>query len=188
MCDPFRNQFHDLNYFPVNSPCGQGGPCGQVEPIYGPPIANGCGCGKNKCNYKCKIKKSKKFVADLTGCQQIPKSCSRAIGSMVALLSPCNTKLDYVLQTSGMCGITSAHFHVGSPDCNGPIVKRIDINPYTGDAIGRWSCNECESLTPELVCKLKEGEIYINVHTRGMPAGEIRGQVEILQIVDKCKD
>lgn len=174
MCDPFRNQFFGSGFFPPAGAC-----CG--------PVMDSCGC-KNKCDFEYKPKKSKKFVAELTGCQEIPRSCSKAVGTLVALLSPCNTKLDYVLQTSGLFGITAAHFHVGGPDCNGPIVKRIEINPYTGDAIGCWTCNDCEPLTPDLVCKLKNGEIYVNVHTCGMPNGEIRGQVEILKVVNKCKN
>ena len=81
------------------------------------------------------------------------------------------------MRTTGLVDITAAHFHDGVAGVNGPIVKNININTSTGIAIGSWSTNDVDQpLTPELVSKLINGGLYVNVHTSSFPDGEIRGQ------------
>lgn len=168
MCDPFQNPFFGPN-FPPNFP--------PIEGARG--YAPGC---------ICKPKPSKKFIADLTSCREVPKNCSKALGTFVALLSPDNSKLDFVLQTCGLHNIIGAYFHIGKPGCNGPPIKVIPINPGTGSAIGCWTVFDYEPLTPDIVCKLKKCEIYINIATNCYPEGEIRGQIEKITLLPECKN
>lgn len=118
------------------------------------------------------------FGALLNGRNEIPPNTSTANGTLIATLSCDGTRLDFVLRTFGLLPrITAAHFHQGNSTENGPVVKTININPSTGDAVGSWTSTDPEPLTPQLVNRLKTGGLYVNVHTTTFPGGEIRGQV-----------
>ena len=132
----------------------------------------------NTKHHKCheKNKSPKRFAAILNGSNEVPPNSSIATGKFIGLLYN-NNRLEFALQTLNLRNIIAAHFHDGPPGVNGPVVKSINIDPVTGDAVGSWTANDSEPLTPELVRKLKAGLIYINVHTTTLPGGEIRGQV-----------
>ena len=131
------------------------------------------------CDYSQKIQKELNiFKAKLRGGNEVPPNNSSANGTLIALLSENNQRLDFILHTNGLTNITGAHFHDAPRGVNGPIVKDIDINFTTGNAIGSWtSTDSTRPLTATLVNKLKRGDLYVNVHTDGFPGGEIRAQV-----------
>ena len=117
------------------------------------------------------------FRSFLNGRKEVPSNNSSATGVLLALLSPDEQRLDFILHTQGLTNIVSAHFHDAPKGVNGPIVKTIPINAISGNAIGTWTSTDSEPLTPQLVAKLKAGGIYVNVHTAAFPGGEIRAQV-----------
>ena len=117
------------------------------------------------------------FRACLNGRNEIPPNNSFATGRFVVQLSSDGTRLRYTLRTNCLRNITAAHFHIGSVNENGPIVKTIPINVCTGDATGSWTASDSEPLTPQLVERLQTGGLYVNVHTTLYPGGEIRGQI-----------
>lgn len=126
-------------------------------------------------------KKAKVFISVLSGKNEVPPNCSKAKGTLKAILSENKDKLKFELDTCGLKNITGAHFHLGGKGFNGPIVKHIKIDKCTGKAKGVWSKDDCkEPLTSCLVKKLLSGCIYVNVHTCKYPDGEIRDQVDIL--------
>ncbi|NEO99196.1 MAG: CHRD domain-containing protein [Symploca sp. SIO2E9] len=92
--------------------------------------------------------------------------------------------------------VTQLHFHNAPAGANGPVVFspasllasgfddlgniEFENNTDTGSTIvsGIWDINDPRPLTPGLVDELLSGNIYINVHTVGIPGGELRGQIE----------
>lgn len=67
---------------------------------------------------------------------------------------------------------TMAHIHEAPPDANGPVaipLQQTDENT--------WSVPENTQLTEAQYESLKNGNLYINVHTQANPAGEVRGQL-----------
>ena len=120
--------------------------------------------------------------ATLSGLMEVPPNLSTARGSLIAVLNADKTKLRFILTTFGLVNITAAHFHLGPVGQVGPIVKTILIDPVTGRASGTWACNDSEPLTPALVNALLTGGIYVNVHTAAFPTGEIRGQLNVVNV------
>jgi hypothetical protein len=126
----------------------------------------------------CRLNKPAVFKSVLVGCKEVPRNNSDAEGYLIGLLSADEQRFDFVLQTKGLVGITAAHFHDGPKGVNGPIVKNINIDLVTGNAVGSWTSTDLiQPLTPILVSKLKNKQIYVNVHTTAFPGGEIRDQV-----------
>ena len=62
------------------------------------------------------------------------------------------------------------HIHRGAPGVNGPIV--FDLGNPVSPVEAVWS-----GMTAGDVADLMAGNLYVNVHASGRPAGEIRGQV-----------
>lgn len=67
---------------------------------------------------------------------------------------------------------TMAHIHEAAADANGPVV--IPLEQSDEDT---WSVPEGTQLTDTQYDSLKEGNLYINVHTEANPGGEVRGQL-----------
>lgn len=67
----------------------------------------------------------------------------------------------------------NAHFHIGAPGVNGAVTIGLPLgNPKIGGQV----------LTAPQVTALTAGNLYINIHSVGCAAGEIRGQVLISQV------
>ena len=123
------------------------------------------------------------FISSLNGRNEVPPNASVATGTLVGLLSLNEQRFDFVLHTNGLTNITAAHFHEAPAGANGPIVKPIDIDLITGVAVGSWTTTDpTNPLTPALVQKLKQGLIYVNVHTTQLPGGEIRDQLRLTNV------
>jgi hypothetical protein len=98
------------------------------------------------------------------------------------------------VKVSDPTNIVAAHFHCGKPAENGPIVfglispgplmleanvirgtlTNADTNPAANcvPLIGRQITN-----IAALALAMREGLVYLNIHTSAFPAGEIRGQM-----------
>ncbi|MBK7029426.1 MAG: CHRD domain-containing protein [Bacteroidales bacterium] len=74
--------------------------------------------------------------------------------------------------------ISMSHFHHALPGVNGPVVFPL---PADSVMMGFW--NDA-SFTDDIADQFESGEMYANFHTTLNPAGEVRGQVEI---VDFCE-
>jgi len=130
-----------------------------------------------------------RFYAHLGGAAENPIVSTYAMGDAVFSLEEINGKkvLHYLLRARRIVDVTQAHLHLGEPDQNGPpvavlfgpeppaglvngtvatgTIKLADlVGPLAGDFDG-------------LVQALREGRLYVNVHTVDHPTGEIRGQV-----------
>ncbi len=73
--------------------------------------------------------------------------------------------------------LTAAHIHgvAGSADTAGVL---IDLAPYHQGTFGSFgSFRGTVTLTPDQRAALVDGKTYVNLHTAGFPAGEVRGQI-----------
>ncbi|HSQ23176.1 MAG TPA: PQQ-dependent sugar dehydrogenase, partial [Pyrinomonadaceae bacterium] len=109
------------------------------------------------------------FTANLTGAQETPPNNTTATGSATLLLSPDEATARVSLNFSGLTSAqTDAHIH--GPGGSGVIAPILFPLPN-----GNISDFEI-TLTPTDVANLKNGLLYINVHSANFPNGEIRGQ------------
>jgi hypothetical protein len=98
------------------------------------------------------------------------------------------------VRVSDPTNVVAAHFHCGKPGENGPIVfGLISPGPLTlqGDTIRgiltNANANAAANCIPligrpvnniaALALAMREGLVYLNIHTSSFPAGEIRGQM-----------
>jgi hypothetical protein len=125
------------------------------------------------------------FTASLDQSQENPPTGSPATGLGVFVLNDAMTQLQFGVTFAGLVApFIAAHFHVGPPGVNGPIVRGMLPAESTifpggmfGFFVGVWSSTDAEPLTPALVTALFGGNIYFNIHSTAFPGGEIRGQL-----------
>ena len=109
------------------------------------------------------------FVFHLDGGQEVPPIASLASGG-------CMGQLDQVAATfelscvHNVVGPTIMHIHRGAAGVNGAIA--FDLGDPATPVHATWS-----GMTPADIADLVAGNLYLNIHTAGRPAGEIRGQI-----------
>ena len=125
----------------------------------------------NGAVYEISGKQPTLFVANLTGAQETPTNSSTATGTATVLLSPDEMTARVSLSFGGLSSAeTAAHIHgPGAPGVSAPI-----IFPLTNGNLSDFLI----TLAPSDVQNLKNGLLYINVHSNSFPNGEIRGQFQ----------
>lgn len=113
------------------------------------------------------------FAAFLTGDQEVPAVGTNASG--VARFSLDGTTLAYEVAVRDIADITASHIHMGAPGVNGPVVYPLFTG--AGDFDPGSPISGTLMLTEDQANDLRAGNYYVNVHTVGYPAGEIRGQI-----------
>jgi Ca2+-binding RTX toxin-like protein len=141
------------------------------------------------------------FSATATGTQEVPPNESIATASLTAALSRGNDALSFSLDIAGLDlggqipgasnDIVSIQFHRAPVGQNGGTIFGFfgtfdndedgdtTVDAPGGNVSGEWDADEGnlgETLTSELD-NLLEGDLYVNIHTMGIPGGEIRGQI-----------
>jgi hypothetical protein len=112
-----------------------------------------------------------KFMAMLSGAEEVPPVESAATGSGNITWNSETKELSWTIDFSGLSGpATAAHFHgPADPGANaGPVITLEDLESPSEGKI---------TLTDEQAADLAGGKWYVNVHTAAHPDGEIRGQV-----------
>jgi hypothetical protein len=96
----------------------------------------------------------------------------RGQGQVTVVVDPPKGTACYIMNVSGLEGITAAHIHTGGPGETGRPVLTLET-PEDGSSGG------CAPIDAELSAALlgNPGGYYVNVHTRALPAGAIRGQL-----------
>ena len=126
----------------------------------------------NSAVYEISGKQPSVFIANLNGAQEVPPNNSPATGTATLLLSPDEASARLSLSFSGLSSPeTVAHIH--GPAGPGVIAPAIFPLPQ-GDL-----CDFLITLSSTDVQDLKNGLLYINVHSNNLPGGEIRGQFQI---------
>ena len=105
--------------------------------------------------------------------QKVPASTSSGSGIAVLKVNRKTRAIIGNIWLNNLKDVTAAHIHTGAADKTGPVI--IGLQGY-GDL---WTIPEETVLTEEQFQNLLAGNLYINVHTKADPAGEIRGQIEV---------
>ena len=93
-------------------------------------------------------------------------------GKVTVVVDPPKGTACYIINVSGLDGVTAAHIHKGGPGETGAPVVPLEA-PADGSSGG------CAQVTAEVAAALlgNPGGYYVNVHTRAFPDGAIRGQL-----------
>lgn len=115
------------------------------------------------------------FKVALSGAQQVPAVETKGSGTADITYDPATRVVTWSITCSGLSSpVTMAHFHgPAAAGKNGPVEVWLTKK---GEAVESPIKGEA-TLSPEQAQQFAAGEIYINVHTKDHPAGEIRGQV-----------
>jgi hypothetical protein len=107
----------------------------------------------------------------LMGTQEVPAVMTRARGSGVIRIAKSGAVSGRIV-THGVKA-TMAHIHEAAPGKNGPPIIMLKRGPK-----GTWVVPAGAKLTPRQYKAFLAGDLYVNVHSRAHPGGEIRGQLE----------
>lgn len=115
------------------------------------------------------------FDVPLTGAQQVPPVQTAGSGSAALTYDPATRVVTWKITFSGLSSpATMAHFHGPAAAGKNAGVKvwlsekgKEVTSPISGQA----------TLSPDEAKMFEAGDMYINVHTKDHPGGEIRGQV-----------
>ncbi|MEZ5016404.1 MAG: CHRD domain-containing protein [Flavipsychrobacter sp.] len=113
----------------------------------------------------------KAMTVMLNGMNEVPAVTTNARGIGVFMLQKHEGKLSIKVVVDGLSGtITGAHLHKGAAGTNGPVVENL-TTMINGNTI-------MADVDPTAyLSDLKNGDIYLNVHTAANAGGEIRGQL-----------
>ncbi|MBX4197738.1 CHRD domain-containing protein [Candidatus Parcubacteria bacterium] len=140
---------------------------------------------------------SEVFMAHLDGSQEVPPiSTTTAMGHADIKVRRDNTTssttIEYTLGLQNITNVTAAHFHCAAPGQNGPVIVPILSHSagqdYASSSVSgtiTWAdvlpaamnCSPNIQTMEHFIQAMREGKIYVNVHTTENPNGEIRGQV-----------
>jgi hypothetical protein len=135
-----------------------------------------------------------KFQANLSGAQEVPGAVQVLIESaeINANFETDLSAVNVTLKIKGGANVAAAHFHCGRAGENGPVVVTLFSDglgsvPFDGQIasgtltnadVGSISCNGRPiNNIASLASAMRDGSIYINVHTFDVLSGEVRGQM-----------
>lgn len=112
---------------------------------------------------------SQLFVFHLSGAQEVPPNASVARGGCMGQLDGGAAAFSIVC-THNVDQATTMHIHRAPVGANGPVV--FDLEDPISPVEATWT-----GMTPGDIADLLAGNLYVNIHAAGRPAGEIRGQI-----------
>jgi hypothetical protein len=116
------------------------------------------------------------FTVPLTGGQQVPPVQTPGNGSANLTYDAGTRVVTWTITFSGLSSeATMAHFHGPAP-----VGKNADVKVWISQKGTMSVASPLKgqaTLSPEEAQMFQAGEMYINVHTKNNPGGEIRGQV-----------
>lgn len=129
------------------------------------------------------------FTAVLTGDRETAKVVTEAKATATFTLNDEKTEIAYKLEVTNLKDAIGAHIHMGLPGKNGePVVLLFTGPEKTGMFSGVLAEGKltADSLVgpykgktiANLANAMAKGELYVNVHTKANPDGELRGQIK----------
>lgn len=107
----------------------------------------------------------------LSGDQEVPPVKSAGSGSGTIKVGD-DKSVSGSVTTKGITG-TAAHIHEGAPGKNGPVIITLTKSGEDG-----WKVPAGAKLSDAQYKSFKAGNLYVNVHTKANPDGELRGQLK----------
>ena len=107
----------------------------------------------------------------LSGSQEVPPVMTSASGVGSIMVAP-DGSLSGTITTTGVEG-TMAHIHEAPMGQNGPVIV-----PFTKTSDNVWSAPAGAKLTDAQLQSLKNGNLYLHVHSATNKPGEIRAQLK----------
>src|SRR5258706_2373060 len=125
----------------------------------------------NSSVYQISGKQPLAFTATLNGMQETPPNNSTAVGTATLLLSPDEQTARVSLNFNGLSSAeTAAHIHgPAAPGTAGAVLFPLPNGSFTDFLISPSAID---------VQNLKNGQLYLNVHSSNFLNGEIRGQFQ----------
>ena len=127
------------------------------------------------------------FRANLVGGDEVPPVTTTATGTANFTHNEEDNTIQFSVNVTGISNVIAAHIHQGAVGVNGPIVVTLFDGPQTGTnftgtlSSGTINSGDVSGMSLEqLVVNMRAGQMYVNVHTTQNPAGEIRGQLSVL--------
>lgn len=126
------------------------------------------------------------FNASLKGRNEVPPVATKAAGETIVTISKDETKIRYKLITANIVDVFGAHFHLAPAGSNGGVVAFLYNDAPSGPANGVLAegyitagdvIGSIAGDLDALIDAIRNGYIYVNVHTTSTPSGEIRGQL-----------
>ncbi len=114
------------------------------------------------------------YVFDLRGSQEVPPVSTAATGGCFGRLDRAAAQFALVC-SHNVTGAALMHVHRAPVGQNGPVV--FDLGNPASPVQAIWA-----GMTAAEIDDLAAGRLYLNIHTAGRPAGEIRGQVSLRTI------
>jgi hypothetical protein len=108
------------------------------------------------------------FVAMADGGEEVPPVATGSTAVMALILDPRRGDILFSLLHS-VFDTSAAHVHRGPAGVNGAVVVPLDHRRRLSFGFAR--------LSPTDVAMLQVGGLYVNVHSRRFPNGEVRGQL-----------
>ena len=120
------------------------------------------------------------FTAILSGANEVPVRQSNGTGAATLIVDDVTGKASLSVGFTGLTtGVTGGHIHCcASSSANGPVIvpfnSSLTLGPGgTSGALGNFTF----TFTAQQITDLKNGLMYVNIHTSTFPGGEIRGQL-----------
>jgi CHRD domain len=142
-------------------------------------------------------KEKHKFIAKLTGGEEVPPKTTKATGTAEFILEHDGKTLSYKISVKGIHSVTTANIHNGTKGEKGPALATLfrsrTANPILGFVMENIPTNGVLSegtitssnlqgplkgkQVPDLANIMKAGQAYADIRTKQNPKGEIRGQI-----------
>ena len=136
------------------------------------------------------------FTAELSGDNELPPVNTESNGTIT--IQGSNQSLNYQLALSDMTNVTAAHIHFGGDNENGKVVVTLlksdspaglELETLGGNFTDEDLQGPLAGLPLEqLIGFMGNGSTYVNVHSIDFPSGEIRGQIEELDLEEEEGD
>ena len=116
------------------------------------------------------------YTVMLDGSQEVPPNTSTAKGSGIVSVDrgQSNAHVMFVVNPDMVQG---AHFHLGEPGMNGPVIFDMTSLLVNNGVFTYWKSTDATPFTTARSIQFRNDSLYLNVHTQDYPNGEIRGQV-----------
>lgn len=136
--------------------------------------------------------KTPTYTATLDGKNEVPPVMTQASGFAEFWLSDDTTDLRYKLTVHNLQDVIMAHLHLGAPGTNGehiawlypPEPPEKEKPGLTNGILAEGTLTSANLIDTmqgqsikDLVMKINQADIYVNVHTKPHPDGELRGTV-----------